>query len=81
MRGFIAGSLALIVLYVVVQPGAAARAATGGGVLVDLLQRAISPQVAAIHDRSNVKKDLAQSSTVGAAGGQVLNQLPNLTGN
>lgn len=52
MRGFLAGSLALIVLYVAVQPGNAAKAQTGSNTLVSLLRRALSPQVAGVPNRA-----------------------------
>jgi hypothetical protein len=53
MRGFAAGSFALIVLWVVVQPGTADKASTGGNVLVSALKRALSAQVAGVPDRSH----------------------------
>lgn len=52
MRGFLVGSLALIVLYVAVQPGSAAKAQTGSNVLVSTLRRALSPQVAGLPNRA-----------------------------
>lgn len=51
MRGFVVGSLVLVVLYVVVQPRAAGAAAAGGNVLVEGLRRMLSPQVAGIPQR------------------------------
>ena len=51
MRGFLLGSLALIVLYVVVQPGTAKAAQAGGNVLVEGLRRALSADVAGIPAR------------------------------
>ena len=70
MRGFLAGSLALIVLYVVVQPGTAGKAATGGTVLVSALRRALSPQVAGVPNRGQPTATWhAPPSTGGGAGG------------
>lgn len=88
MKGFVAGSLALIVLYVVVQPGAADKAATGGNVLVSMLRRALSPQVAGLPNHggayaAQAAQDAAQavaSTKVGQTGqavGQFLNTLPS----
>lgn len=51
MKGFLFGSFALIVLEVLVQPGAASKAEQGGNLLVQGLQRMLSPQVAAIKNR------------------------------
>lgn len=51
MRGFLLGSLALIVLYTALQPGSAKAAAAGGGVLVSGLRRFLSPDVAGIPQR------------------------------
>ena len=51
MRGFLVGSLILIVLETVVQPGAAARVGGMFGWGQGLLQSALSPNVAAIHQR------------------------------
>lgn len=46
--GLAAGSLALIAVYVAVQPGASGRLAAGGNVLVVGLRRLLSPEVAGI---------------------------------
>lgn len=51
MRGFIVGSLALIVLYVAGQPNAAKAAASGGKWGLSGLRRALSPDVAGIPQR------------------------------
>jgi hypothetical protein len=88
MRGFVVGSLALIVLYVVVQPGTADKAATGGNVLVSLLRRALSPQVAGIPNHGGAyaastgqaAAQAAATTKVGQTGqavGQFLNTLPS----
>jgi hypothetical protein len=86
MRGFLAGSLALIVLYVAVQPGTASKAQTGGNVLVGLLRRALSPQIAGLPNHgpaATLGKDAAgavAATKVGQAGqvvGGFLNNLPS----
>lgn len=66
MRGFLTGSLALIVLYVAVQPGTAAKAETGSNVLVQLLNRALSPQVAGLPQRGGktVTRTLTPNPTI-----------------
>jgi hypothetical protein len=45
------GSLLLVGLEVLVQPAASEKVATGGNVLVRLLQRSLSPGVAGVPDR------------------------------
>lgn len=52
MRGFLLGSLTLIAIYVVVQPGTADKLGIGGNTLVALMRRAMSPNVAGIPDKS-----------------------------
>jgi hypothetical protein len=51
VRGFLAGSFALIVLWVAVQPGSAQKAAVGSDALVALVHHALSPQIAGIPQR------------------------------
>lgn len=51
MRGFVVGSLVLIVLYVALKPGSAAAVEVGGNVVVDGLRRALSPDVAGLPQR------------------------------
>ena len=48
MRGFLVGSLLLIAIEVLVQPGAADKASTGLGVTQSLFNRILSPNVAGI---------------------------------
>jgi hypothetical protein len=49
--GFFAGSLALIAFYVLLKPGSARAAEAGGGVVVEGLRRALSPDVAGVPQR------------------------------
>lgn len=51
MRGFVAGSLGLIVLYVVLQRGSANNIESGGSLVVAFLKRATSPEVAGVPRR------------------------------
>lgn len=46
--GFLAGSLVLIVTYTLLQPGAANQVSSASNVGVQLLRRALSPQVAGV---------------------------------
>lgn len=46
MKGFIGGTLALVVLYVAVSPGTADKVTAGTGVLNAMLRRLLSPDVA-----------------------------------
>ena len=69
MRGFLVGSLALIVLYVAVQPGSAAKAQTGSNVLVSTLRRALSPQVAGLPDRGRTTATWHNPPSQGGGGG------------
>lgn len=64
--GALTAGLVLIVLYVVVQPGAAAKGGQATGVLVSSLQRLSSPGVAGIADRS--KKGAAQPASAPTGG-------------
>lgn len=48
MGGFLFGSLVLIGLEVLLQPGSAKKAEQAGGVLTGLLRRALSPDVAGV---------------------------------
>lgn len=48
MRGFVVGSLALIAVYVAVQPTASRAAATGTGWALSGLRRLLSPDVAGV---------------------------------
>lgn len=52
LKGFAAGSLVLIVLYVVVQPGASSKTASASNAFVQGMRRLMSPQVAGIGDHS-----------------------------
>jgi len=48
MRGFVVGSLALIALYVLVQPGTSAKVSGGLGLTQAIFNRILSPDVAGI---------------------------------
>jgi len=52
MRGALAGSLALIILYVAVQPGTSSKVAASGGPLIRGFQRFMSPTTAGIPTRA-----------------------------
>jgi len=69
-KGFLAGSLALIVIYVVVQPGASGKVESGGNALVQLTRRLFSPQVAGIGDHTK---------TTDTGGSRVGGRAPNPT--
>lgn len=63
MRGILAGSLTLIVLYVVVQPGSADKANTAAAVLQKALRRALSPAVAGVPQRAAAKTTTSGSAS------------------
>lgn len=67
MRGFVAGTLVLIVLDVLVQPQVSGQVAAGGNLLVALLQRALSPSVAGVPDRSGTSGAGAGDKNAGTA--------------
>jgi hypothetical protein len=70
VRGFFAGSLGLIVLWVVVQPGTTNKLVTGNNALMNLFRRALSGEVPAI---GAVKKGTtAPASTTPAPAGTIL---------
>lgn len=66
LRGFAVGSLALIALYVGLQPNAATAAEAGGNALVGMLRRALSADVAGLPRRGGAP---VGGETVGAAVG------------
>lgn len=51
-RGFLAGTLALIVIYVVVQPGASSKAGAASNAFQEGFKRFFSPQVAGVGNHS-----------------------------
>lgn len=65
LRGFLTGSLALIVLYVGVQAGSAGKAEQASNVLVAGLRRLLSPNVAGIgsHAKSATPASTSGSTT------------------
>jgi hypothetical protein len=67
-RGFATGTLALIVLYVVVQPGTAGKADTASGWLQQGMRRWLASDVAGVPDRSK-KKTTAPSATTAPSTG------------
>lgn len=71
MRGVVWGSLGLIALYALVQPGASTGVTKGTGVLVSMLQHLMSAQVAGIPQRK---------SALVSAGQNALNAQPAPTG-
>lgn len=62
MRGFVVGSLALIVLYVVVQPGSASKLSTGSNVLSSSFARLLSPDAAGVPQRKTKTATTASPS-------------------
>jgi cell division septation protein DedD len=51
-KGFLAGTLTLVAIYVVVQPNASRRTGEASNAIVDGMRRLMSPQVAGIGDHS-----------------------------
>lgn len=90
-RGFVVGTLTLIVLYVVVQDGPSKKLGIAGNVAVELLKRGFSPDVAGIPDfsaRGAARADakLIDRTGGGASGGggggtPKFTSQPNNTGN
>lgn len=87
MRGFVLGTMTLIVLEALLQPGAAEAAGQGGNVLVGLLQRLLSPQVAGIPNVAHVQlpmtlgRKLAPNSGGPAAGAPKYTSTPSTPNN
>lgn len=54
MKGFVAGSLGLIILYVVVQAGTSSKLDAASKTSTSLLKRALSPGVAGIGNHNKV---------------------------
>ena len=65
MRGFLVGTLALVAVYVFVQPNAANVATTGGNAIVQGLRRLLSADVAGIPQRKGGAA--TQTSSTGTA--------------
>lgn len=65
MKGFLAGSLALIVLYVALQPGTANKADTASGVLVSGIRHLLSGDFAAVPDRG-AQRNIGRTTTTSA---------------
>ncbi len=63
--GFLAGSLALIVLYVVVQPGSASKTQQGGNILIAGMKSLFEPGRAGIgnHAQPTANATLKDNST------------------
>jgi hypothetical protein len=76
MRGFAAGSFALVVLYVALQPNSPKATAAAGGVIVAGLRRLLSADVAGIPQRRGApaagKGSISPGSTVGDAVGSAV---------
>ncbi len=69
MRGFLAGTLTLIVLEVALQPNAAKQAAAGSNMLVQLLRRMLSASVAGLPARKT--STTTGTATTPAGGGTI----------
>jgi hypothetical protein len=54
MRGFITGSLGLIVAYVILQPGSTEKLVAGNNALMNTFRRALSGEVPAIPKKKKV---------------------------
>lgn len=52
LKGFAVGSLALVVLYTLLQDNVAASVGLGGGIVTEAFKRWMSPTSAAVPDRS-----------------------------
>lgn len=70
MRGFLVGSLSLIVLYVLVQPAAANKAGQASNTLTNLFERALSPKVAGVPNRATNPGTPTGQGGQGAGGGR-----------
>lgn len=69
MRGFAVGSLALIVLYAVLQPNAASTATSASNVLVAGMRRLLSPEVAGVPNRAKGGTTVAEPPAAPSLGG------------
>lgn len=64
MKGFVAGSLALIILYVVVQQGTSSKLDSASKTSTSLLKRALSPSVAGIGNHNKVPATQTKTSAL-----------------
>lgn len=69
IRGFAVGSLALIILYAVVQPGASGRVDEASTTFVSGLRRLLSPGIAGVGNHNTA--GTAPASSAGTAGRSV----------
>lgn len=72
IRGFLAGSLLLIGLYVLVQPGVASKVEQASGLSLQALRRALSPEAPGVPDlrqRRRVAMIRRAPPIVGGGGG------------
>ncbi len=68
-RGFVVGTLTLIVLYVVVQDGPSKKLGIAGNVAVELIKRGFSPDVAGLPDFASRGAQTAQAKLIDRTGG------------
>lgn len=71
IKGFITGSLALIVLYVVVQPGPSQKLGLASNTLVASMRRLFEPDVAGIGDHSGFTTSITPINPSTSGGGAV----------
>jgi hypothetical protein len=69
LKGFLIGTLALVVLFRVVQPDAAGKLAAGGGVVASSMARLFSPSVAGVPQRHGSAPGNATGKATGRATG------------
>jgi hypothetical protein len=62
VRGFLVGSLTLIVIYVVTKPGSTEKLVSGNNALLTMFRRVLDGGVAGVPDKS-FKGSLSKSST------------------
>lgn len=67
IRGFLAGSLALIALYVLVQPGVAEKVEQASGLSLSTFRRALSPQSAGVPNVRSKRAARAEKTSPGTA--------------
>jgi hypothetical protein len=80
MRGFVLGSLGLIVLQVLLQPGSADSVAAGGNIIAATARRLLSADVAGVPQIASAAGGKSTARSVGALTGRTATKVAGIIG-
>lgn len=80
LRGFLAGTIGLIVLYVVTERGASGRLATGGDIITTFIRRIGSPDIAGVRQVTTTVSASLQPNPDGGPVQGFIRPLPTQSG-